>query len=320
MRVQGLKKIVISGNSFLRDFSIGIQLLPIIKKYSENTEIHWIGSEEQSSIVEYIPLIQTFTTFDNVNESTFDETDAVILLSENNDICKMIRDLKIPLRIGGKTSWRYNRRLTDVINTDNVSSLIEAYYLLLFPLGITMDQCFTSKDIIDVPVQTFRGIIKKDLNNLLFYPYRENAHRAWPGIRYFELIDTLPKYEHNYIIGGFEDEGKALKFTSPELFRAPSVKDYTEIEDLEEGLALIGKSNLLITYNTDIAHFAYAMGKDVLVVSSSAETFYLHNDIRKVITPDASCIKCVGDKPCECLKKMGIEEVQEEVNQTFHSN
>ena len=37
MRVQGLKKIVTSGNSFLRDFSIGIRCYQSLK-YAENAK------------------------------------------------------------------------------------------------------------------------------------------------------------------------------------------------------------------------------------------------------------------------------------------
>ncbi|MBB3700603.1 hypothetical protein KMW28_00130 [Flammeovirga yaeyamensis] len=312
MIVQRIKKIVISGNSFLKDFGIGIQILPILKKYNENLEIIWLGTEAQKSIAEHISLINTFIT--EADSKLLEQSDALLLLSENNELSKQARDLKIENRIGGKYSWRYNRRLTKAIDLSKSTALLEAYFQLLTAFDIPLEECYTSTNIIEAPEQFFRGVFKKEEKNFLFYPYRDEEHRAWPGIRYFEIIEALPKYENNYIVAGTEMEGKALKLTSPELFRAPSVKDYTEIEDLEEGLALIAKADQLITYNNDMAHFAYAMGVKVLVISAATDIFYLHNDLQKIVTNDASCIKCVGDKACECMKKLKANDVLEAIN------
>ncbi|OHX67305.1 glycosyltransferase family 9 protein [Flammeovirga pacifica] len=312
MIVQGIKKIVISGNSFLRDFGIGLQILPILKKYNNDLEIVWLGSEEQKIIADLTSFIDSFEIISD--SFLFNDVNALLLLSENNELSKQARDQKIQYRVGGKYSWRYNRRLTHSIDLSKSTTLLDAYFQIISLLEIPSKDCFTSTDIINAPDQFFRGVFKKEEKNFLFYPYREEEHRAWPGIRYFELIEALPKYVNNYIVAGNEMEGKALKLTSPELFRSPSVKDYTEIEDLEEALALISKADQFITYNNDMAHFAYAMGVNVLIISAAADTFYLHNDLNKVVTNDASCIKCIGDKACECMKKLQINTVLEEVS------
>ncbi|AZQ64149.1 lipopolysaccharide heptosyltransferase family protein [Flammeovirga pectinis] len=312
MRVQQLKNIVISGSENLKDFSISIQIINYLKNKYADSHVTWIGNSVQSEISKFITSIDQFLLFDTIDDETLENTDAIFFLKSDKVLSKKARDLKISYRIGGKDSWRNNRRLTHSIDTSTASSLLDAHFSFLHVLDIdtTVD---LSLQIVNHPISTFRGIIKKDLNNIVFYPYRSNAHRAWPGVRYFELIDSLPKYEYNYIIAGLEEEGKALKFTAPELFRVPSVKDATDLESLEEALALIAKSDLLVTYNTDIAHFAEAMGKKVICITSSADAFFINKKIKTILTEKTDCYECIGDKPCECLRKLEINEVISEM-------
>lgn len=314
MRIQVIDNIVIIGSPLIKEFAISIQIINTLKNHNKLLHITWVGNENQKQLSENINGINQFYAFEEVNDTLLSSTNTVIFLSENSSLAKKCRDLKIEVRIGAKNSWRNNRRLTDVIDISNYDTLEACYFALLKPLGID-DKKVNNSEVFAPPIATFRGIIKKDLKNIVFYPYRLETHRAWPSIRYFEIIEELPKYENNYIIAGTELEGKALKLTAPELFRVPSVKNATDLEDLEEVLALIAKSDLLITYNNDIAHFAEAMGSKVICVSSSAESFYFNKAMEIISTPDASCIKCVGEKPCECLRKMGINEVVERIKE-----
>ncbi|MBB6463700.1 glycosyltransferase family 9 protein [Flammeovirga kamogawensis] len=314
MRVQQLKNIVISGSDNLKDFSISIQIISYLKNKYTDSLITWIGNSVQYEISKFITSIDQFILFDTIDDNTLKDTDAIFFLKSNKELSKKARDLKVSYRIGGKDSWRNNRRLTHSIDTSTATSLLDAHLSFLHVLDIDTSTN-VKEQLIEHPIAIFRGIIKKDLKNIVFYPYRSNAHRAWPGIRYFELIDSLPKYENNYIIAGLEEEGKALKFTAPELFRVPSVKDATDLESLEEVLALIAKSDVLITYNTDISNFAEAMGKKVICITSSADAFFINKKIKNILTEKTDCFECIGDKPCECLKKLGTEEVIQFINE-----
>ncbi|NME67860.1 glycosyltransferase family 9 protein [Flammeovirga aprica] len=311
MRIQGINNIVIIGSSSIKEFAISLPIISTLKSHNRQLHITLVGTEEQKTLSEYINGLDQFLTKEELGDNTLTQSQAVLFLSEDKELSKKCRDLKVEIRIGAKSNWRSNRRFTDAVAIDQMDTLDECYLALLLPLGIT--EKITTENILTAPISTFRGIIKKDLKNIVFYPYRLDTHRVWPSVRYFELIDQLPKYENNYIIAGNELEGKALEMTAPELFRVPSVKNSTDLEDLEETLALIAKSDVLVTYNNDIAHLAHAMGAKVICISSSAESFYINKEMRSIITPDASCIKCVGEKPCECLRKLGIEEVMEEL-------
>ncbi|MBD0403154.1 glycosyltransferase family 9 protein [Flammeovirga sp. EKP202] len=307
MRIQGIDNIVIIGSPSMKEFAISLPIVSTLLSHNSQLRITWIGTKEQKILEEYINDIHQFLAYEEVDDDTLVQNQAALFLSENKELSKKCRDLKIEMRIGTKSGWRSNRRFTNSIDTEQFSTLEECYHALLTPLGI--NEKITIDPPLTAPVSTFRGIIKKDLKNIVFYPYRLATHRVWPSIRYFELIEELPKYENNYIIAGNEMEGKALEMTAPELFRVPSVKNSTDLEDLEETLALIAKSDVLVTYNNDIAHLAHAMGSKVICISSSAESFYINKEMSPIITPDASCIKCVEDKPCECLRKLGIDEV-----------
>ncbi|KXX67965.1 glycosyltransferase family 9 protein [Flammeovirga sp. SJP92] len=311
MRIQGIDNIVIIGSPSMKEFAISLSIINTLKSHNSQIKVTWIGYEEQKVLAEYVNGLDQFLVKEEVEDEILTQNQAVIFLSEEKDFSKKCRDLKIEIRIGAKSGWRSNRRFTDAVAIDDLLTLEECYIALLTPLGITEKS--NNEPSLTAPVGTFRGIIKKDLKNIVFYPYRLDTHRVWPSVRYFELIDQLPKYENNYIIAGNEMEGKALEMTAPELFRVPSVKNSTDLEDLEETLALIAKSDVLVTYNNDIAHLAHAMGAKVICISSSAESFYINKEMCSIITPDASCIKCVGEKPCECLRKLGIEEVMEEL-------
>lgn len=313
MRIQVIDNIVIIGSPLMKEFAISLQIINTLKTYNTSLHITWVGNEYQKQLSDYVSGIDQFYNFEEVDETILSSTKTIVFLSENTSIAKKSRDLKIEVRIGAKNSWRSNRRFTNVVDTSNYNTLEDCYFALLQTLGV--DEKKDNSVVLTPPISTFRGIIKKDLKNIVFYPYRLETHRVWPSVRYFELTEELPKYENNYIIAGTELEGKALKMTAPELFRVPSVKNATDLEDLEEVLALIAKSDLLITYNNDIAHFAQAMGSKVLCISSSAESFYFNKTMEIVSTPDASCIKCIGEKPCECLRKLGTNAVIERINE-----
>lgn len=307
MRIQVIDNIVIIGSLSMKEFAISLQIINTLKTHNDQLHITWVGSQEQQPLIEYIEGVNAFYSSDEITDTTFSNSQVVLFLSEHKELAKRCRDLKIETRIGAKGNWRSNRRFTDTVDISQFDNLLDCYYALLSPLDIVPSK--VNSPVIIPPIRTFRGIIKKDLKNIVFYPYRSDTHRVWPAIRYFELIDQLPKYENNYIIAGMELEGKALQMTAPELFRVPSVKDATDLEDLEEVIALIAKGDLLITYNNDIAHFAHAIGAKVICISSASEAFYVNKAMQMISTPDASCIKCVGDKPCECLRKLGVDEV-----------
>ncbi|GAA4830040.1 hypothetical protein GCM10023331_14130 [Algivirga pacifica] len=293
-----------------------------IKRQWPDCKLYFVVPLGGKFLLDYFPEIEGVMDVRNVGKSIENiQADAILFLHKDKMVAKAAKKAGIALRIAEKGSLLEKRYYNQTVVLPEGVKGVTARAEALVSVGLEIeqeevgDQEFPKITLPQTPPMVYRGVIKKSLINVVMYPYKEGAERIWPVVNYFELIERLPKHIFNFVVVGTEKEGQLLKQYTPELFRLPSVKDKTGLEEEEEILKLVNRGDIFLSFNQVYTHLSVAAGIETVMMTPPVESRQFappnNTSVNILSSGETECIDCTKKKGCTCIKQIEIAAVEE---------
>jgi ADP-heptose:LPS heptosyltransferase len=149
---------------------------------------------------------------------------------------------------------------------------------------------------------------------IIIHPGSGGSAVDLPIEKFKELIKNLSDIDVKIILTGNKNEKKMCD----ELTINEKVKNFSGLLTLEELIALISKSYLLVANSTGPIHIAAALGKQTFgfypkIKSCSAQRWGPYTDKRFVYEPELDCKECNREQ-CERLNCMNFINITNVIN------
>ena len=265
------KKIVISRTDSIGDVALTLPLAGILKEKYPDASIIFLGNTYTK------PIIKCCTSVDEVWEwaeiqKMEDQQQLEWLVSQNIDVfihvfprrelARLAKKAKIKYRIG--TSHRLYHFLTCNHKpnfTRKSSDLHEAQLntKLLTPFGI--NQSYSLKELSSLANFTnltqlpekFNTLLKSDKKNLIFHSKSQGSALEWGVDKFIDLAKSLNQNQYTIFFTGTETESEFFRDKLPQ---QKNIIDLSGKMNLDELIAFISKSDLLVACSTGPLHIA----------------------------------------------------------------
>lgn len=165
--------------------------------------------------------------------------------------------------------------------------------------------------------------IKSDEKFIIIHPGSGGSAVDLPLDKFKEIIELLSDIDIKIILTGNSNEKKMCD----ELMITSKVINLAGKLELEELMALISKSSLLIANSTGPIHIAAALGKYTFgfypkITSCSANRWGPYTDKKYIYEPDLDCTNC-NRKQCEklnCMSYINIQKVVSDIKNFLEIN
>jgi len=331
------QNILIIRTDRIGDVILSIPLAEIIKKHYPNCKVSFFVNEYTKDLLLNHPYIdQTITIiegksgfkiFDNVELLRKYDFDVALVLYPTFKISLISFLSGIKKRIG--TGYRlYSFLFTDKIYEHRKKSLkheIEYNFTLLKSIGIDFNAGINNvKFNLNVSENALSKIekllIDKGISNdekiIIIHPGSGGSAVDLPIEKFKEIVKLINETDIKILITGNKSETYICK----ELILNENVFDFSGLLTLEELVALISKSTLLIANSTGPLHIAAALGKYVFgfypkIKSCSVNRWGPYTEKKFIYEPELDCNNC-NRKQCEelnCMNYINIKKVIDDI-------
>lgn len=321
------KNILIVRTDRIGDVVLSLPVVSVIKEYYPDCKVNFLIREYTKSITDANPLIDKsiiikeengkFRIFENVRMLKKYDFDVVIILYPTFILTLIMFLAGIKKRIG--TGYRlYSFLFTDKIyehRKDAKKHELEYNFSLLSSIGIdfrpginnvkfNLNLSDSSLNKIDMLLEA--NNIHPEDRFVIIHPGSGGSAVDLPVDKFKEIIKKLSDSDIYIILTGNKNEKKMCD----ELTINEKVKNFSGLLTLEELLALISKSLLLVANSTGPIHIAAALGKQTFgfypkIKSCSAQRWGPYTDKRFIYEPELDCRDC-NRKQCEKLNCMNF--------------
>lgn len=321
------KNILIVRTDRIGDVVLSLPVVSVIKEYYPDCKVNFLIREYTKSITDANPLIDKsiiikeengkFRIFENVRMLKKYHFDVVIILYPTFILTLIMFLAGIKKRIG--TGYRlYSFLFTDKIyehRKDAKKHELEYNFSLLSSIGIdfrpginnvkfNLNLSDSSLNKIDMLLEA--NNIHPEDRFVIIHPGSGGSAVDLPVDKFKEIIKKLSDSDIYIILTGNKNEKKMCD----ELTINEKVKNFSGLLTLEELLALISKSLLLVANSTGPIHIAAALGKQTFgfypkIKSCSAQRWGPYTDKRFIYEPELDCRDC-NRKQCEKLNCMNF--------------
>ncbi len=321
------KNILIVRTDRIGDVVLSLPVVSVIKEYYPDCKVNFLIREYTKSITDANPLIDKsiiikeengkFRIFENVRMLKKYHFDVVIILYPTFILTLIMFLAGIKKRIG--TGYRlYSFLFTDKIyehRKDAKKHELEYNFSLLKSIGIdfrpginnvkfNLNLSDSSLNKIDMLLEA--NNIHPEDRFVIIHPGSGGSAVDLPVDKFKEIIKKLSDSDIYIILTGNKNEKKMCD----ELTINEKVKNFSGLLTLEELLALISKSLLLVANSTGPIHIAAALGKQTFgfypkIKSCSAQRWGPYTDKRFIYEPELDCRDC-NRKQCEKLNCMNF--------------
>ncbi|MFA5574947.1 MAG: glycosyltransferase family 9 protein [Brumimicrobium sp.] len=264
--------VVISRTDSIGDVVLTLPICAWLKETYAGIKIIFLGRSYTKDVVECYPLIDQIEFWDKWMEKPKSEqlnylqslkVDAFFHIFPNKQIAQLVKQAKIPLRIG--TSHRVFHWTTCNVKpnfTRKNSEFHEAQlnFELLRNFGIknlpTFDQLFNylSSFTPKLPLNSFlKDKINTDKKKVILHTKSQGSAVEWPLEKYIELSLKLVKDNYKVYFSGTEKEGLLFREYLP---KNEDIIDISGKSTLGEFITFIHKADVLIACSTGPLHLA----------------------------------------------------------------
>lgn len=331
------KNILIVRTDRIGDVVLSLPVVSVIKEYYPDCKVNFLIREYTKSITDANPLIDKsiiikeengkFRIFENVRMLKKYDFDVVIILYPTFILTLIMFLAGIKKRIG--TGYRlYSFLFTDKIyehRKDAKKHELEYNFSLLSSIGIDFRPGINNvKFNLNLSDSSLNKIDKLlEANNIhpedrfiIIHPGSGGSAVDLPIDKFKEIIKNLSDIDVKIILTGNRNEKKMCD----ELTINEKVKNFSGLLTLEELIALINKSYLLVANSTGPIHIAAALGKQTFgfypkIKSCSAQRWGPYTNKRFIYEPELDCRDC-NRKQCEklnCMNFININNVMSDI-------
>ena len=311
--------------------------LPIcswIKDHLDDAQVLFLGKGYTKSVVEAFEDVDQFHDWAEVKK--LDQAgqkeylrqlnlDTIIHVFPSKEIAKLAKAIGIEHRIG--TSHRLFHLTTcneRVSFTRKRSNLHESQlnYELLRPLGLEM---IPSLEQIIATTQKFKPSehklpqdIKQGLSaerKVILHAKSQGSAVEWPMEKYLELAKSLASKGVTVYFTGTDSEGSSFRHELPD---NPLIIDTTGKLSLEELMYFISRVDALVACSTGPLHIAGYTGIKTIGLFSTRRPIHpgrwkaLGENVQ-ILVNDPSCATCMSGKECDCISKISVDRVLDEI-------
>lgn len=327
------KKILLVRTDKIGDVVLTLPCSGIIKKNYPNSEVHFLVSEYTKSLPEANFTTDKVLTIKSLKDIKLSEL-VKIIKGENYDICIVFHPrfkialaallAGIKLRIGTGYRWYsflFNSKVYDHRKTAEFHEL-EYNIRLLQKISIKSEVNKSNIEYnLKINNKTEQKVIQELSNlginlskkNIIIHPGSGGSSEDWPIKRFSELVFIMAhKLDVNIFITGSLNEFDLCN----SLTGFPNVYNLAGKFNLEEFMALVNLSEVLIANSTGPIHIAAALDKKVIgfypkIVQCSAKRWgpYSHNVV--VFEPTIGCKNCTREQcsTLNCMNSIESEDV-----------
>lgn len=243
------------------------------------------------------------------------------------ELARLFKKAGIPVRIG--TSHRLFHLLTCNVRpnfTRKRSPFHEAQlnFELLRPLGVTTLPDFAQLNAwtkqFHAPTTLFPSVIELLLTSgkpvAILHPKSQGSAREWPIEKYLELAQRLVERNYQVIFTGTDKEGAQFRELLPQ---NPQITDSTGLLTIEQLIALIDRSEVLVACSTGPLHIAGFLGKRAIGIFSPRVPIHpgrwkpLGENAVTVVYDD-NCPTCQKGEACNCITQISAERILEHIS------
>jgi len=326
-----IDKIIISRTDSIGDVLLTLPLCVWLKTHFPSAKLSFLGRNYTKSVIKSFTVIDEFIALEELlNQPTVEKinrlkgADCIIHVFPYREIASLAKQAKIPIRIG--TSHRLFHLLTcnkRVNFTRKNSELHEAQlnFELLKPLGLTtipsFQECQNATEYFKVGSENLPDFLTSiNLTNLvILHPKSQGSAIEWPIENYLELALQLVKAGKTVCFTGTENEGVLFRNQLP---KNSAIIDSTGKLSLSQLQVLISKSYALVACSTGPYHIAGLCGIKAIGLFSARKP--IHPGRWKALGKksialvyDENCSGCKSKKTCDCVRKISIKNVLNEL-------
>lgn len=338
MKLNNHSTIIISRTDKIGDVVLTLPLAGYLKQKFPECTIYFLGRTYTKSIVENYQWVDYFINADEIVRGSKKEqqeklkfigAEAIIHVFPNKEIARIAKSAKIPLRVGTshrKFHWLTCNRWVNFSRKRSMLHEAQLNFQLLSGVGIqyvpSIDELKTYFGESNFKPSKFteKWIPMKDKMNVIIHPGSRGSAREWGHDNFTELVSMLQSNEFVVWISGSEEEGREIR----PLLDEKSLK-YNDISGrltLDEFIAFIGQSQVLVAASTGPLHIAAAKGIWALGIYPPMKPIHPGRwapigNHTKVFVKNTQCNKCRKTKNCECMRSIKAESIASFIHQIF---
>jgi heptosyltransferase III len=323
------KHIAISRVDSIGDVLLTLPITAWLKEQFPTCRITFFCKNYTAPIVKYYTAVDDIVKVDDLFTLPKSEQadaieslgiDAVVHVFPKKELAKVFKKAKVPMRIG--TSHRLFHLSTCNVRpnfTRKNSPLHESQlnFELLRPFGLTeiptfeQVNAYTSLFISEKQVlpTEFEGLLDKKY--IILHPKSQGSAREWPMEKYIELAQELIVKGYDVVFTGTEGEGKLFRKEIP---KDAMCHDSTGKLSIDQLIWLIKNATGLVACSTGPLHIAGFLNTKAVGLFSSR--IPIHPGRWKplgkqsvALVFDENCSKCKAKKECNCISKISVERV-----------
>jgi len=315
------KNIIISRTDSIGDVVLTLPLAKIIKNKFPEVKIWFLGQAYTKPVIECCTCIDYFIDVKTVIKDNSIlakiEADVIIHVYPNRQVSSIAKLIGIPVRIGTSHRWYHWLNCNFRVNFSRRDSPLHEADLnqfLLHPMGI--DSMVGKEDIPNYyqfeKIKPLSGPLKHILERqefkIILHPKSKGSAREWPLSHYDKLIKSLPRAKYFFFICGTKEEGERIEAEYPSILNNHNVVNLCGKMNLDEYIAFIQISDLLIACSTGPLHISAALGTQTIGLYPPKRNINigrwgaLGTHAKCYSQGSIDCSKCDRITNCQCLQ------------------
>jgi heptosyltransferase III len=327
------KHVLISRTDSIGDVMLTLPLVAWLKETYPTCSITFLCRNYTEKIVHCYEKVDSILTLDALQAFSPTEQiqrirdlkiDIAIHVFPRKSLAHLLKKAGVPVRIG--TSHRLFHLLTCNVRpnfTRKRSPLHEAQlnFELLRPIGVQhvpdLSRLNSLTKQFKAPVTLFPSSIEVLLTSGLplavLHPKSQGSAREWPIENYLQLAEQLIQRNYTIVFTGTEKEGAMFREQLP---HHPHIVDSTGLLSIEQLIALIGRSQVLVACSTGPLHIAGFLGKRAIGIFSPRIPIHPGRwkplgENAVTVVYDENCVTCNNGEDCSCITRIAPERIIE---------
>lgn len=321
--------IIISRTDSIGDVVLTLPLAGIIKHYIPNCKLIFLGRNYTKDVIALSQHVDEFINYDailklNATEqlAAFKKLNAthIIHVFPVKEIAQLAKKVGIQNRIGTTNRlWHWFTCNVRIKLSRKNSDLHEAQLntKLLTPLGIdklfSVEELATFYGFTKIPTleKHYADLIDATKTPIILHPKSKGSAREWGLDNFSNLITQLDKTKHQLFISGTAQEGELVKDL---ISKHPEVTDLTGKLSLQQFIAFINHSDVLIAASTGPLHIAAALGKKAIGLFAPMRPIHpgrwkpIGNQATYLVL-NKNCSDCRKTMDCQCIRDIKTSSV-----------